>query len=428
MIDSALNAPLQELLPGLASFVPRREEKRDGTSFQPTRRTSEEDSSSDINYLAQVDWIRANRIHVKSREGILACGTVRLGRRRQQFAGTLVNQDLYPDVLSLNPDTNRVELRKVTRHFKYITRDGIIKIDISRSNRFGHRQVISCTPGQLFLTPAGYRPAHSIKAGDSIVRWGRFLTDGQRQIVLGGFLGDSHFSGRKSGSFRIQFTHGEEQREYLEWKRSLLQGLFSARSSCSGSKRRGWHATTKVVHELYELLPTIFPNDQKVLTSAYVDLLGPLALAIFYLDDGCLEKSVTKRGVTYYVSLGTQDYLEPSQRVLAAWLMQVIGENVRIQHQGKYFYLRLNKQAAARFLDIVEPFIPACMAKKHRNPERATYDPTPEHYNEVGSVTVKAVTGPHERGRPIAVYNFDVAEHGNFITGNLVARSPKGPR
>ena len=113
------------------------------------------------------------------------------------------------------------------------------------------------------------------------------LSQQQWQVVLGGLMGDGHLSPNPRGRSGVRFRmgHGAKQADYLDWKASLLGNIEQSRSVRAERARSSIDLTP--LPELGELREAVYFGDgKKHLSWDYLKALTPLALAIWYMDDG----------------------------------------------------------------------------------------------------------------------------------------------
>ena len=105
--------------------------------------------------------------------------------------------------------------------------------------------------------------------------------------MLGSLLGDGNLSPnrRDRNGVRFRLGHGAKQVDYLDWKVSLLGNIACAdRTNAKGAV----FADFTPLPELGELQRAVYLGGGKsTITEEYLKALTPLALAIWYMDDGC---------------------------------------------------------------------------------------------------------------------------------------------
>src|SRR5439155_16442775 len=134
---------------------------------------------------------------------------------------------------------------------------------------------------------AGWREAQELSVGDRVLQSvPRRLSDFQWEVLMGGLMGDGALSRTRSGhGARYRFGHGAKQTEYCDWKASLFANIGTSRST--NAKGAVFHDMTPLP-ELAELRGSVYIGGKKVFGHDYLKLLTPLALAIGYIDAGCI--------------------------------------------------------------------------------------------------------------------------------------------
>lgn len=124
------------------------------------------------------------------------------------------------------------------------------------------------------------------------------LSKEQKSLLVALLIGD----GTISSNYVFKLSHSTSQREYLEWKVSLLDrfgiknnGIKEYVSKC------GYNAGRSVLYSQMSLIPTIKALrrsvyiPKKTITRKLLEWLNPLGLAIWYMDDGCINVNTSKQ-------------------------------------------------------------------------------------------------------------------------------------
>lgn len=189
------------------------------------------------------------------------------------------------------------------------------------------------------------------------------FTQRQKDIAIGSLLGDAYL--RPSGkSYSLSFTHGEKQLEYLRWKRSEFQnfvtqkGFYRYSRSFHGNLPTYSFATVSHPY-LSELHDLCYPSGRKDVCKEWSDLLSPLSLAVWYMDDGSRNKRY------HTIVLCTNSFSREGQLLLIDALLSRFGVKAVLEpRRNNQTVLRINASQAQKFLDIVSPHIPDCMSYK----------------------------------------------------------------
>lgn len=344
-----------------------------------------------------------------------------------EHIGKIVNKKIPATVMSHNPDTGRLEPRQVKQWWKYERKSDLLEINVSRNDSTRRARKIRCTPQHMIATKNGYRRADSLGVGDRILVRGRFLTEFQRQVIMGTLLGDGHLNGlskHRRESYQVRFCQGEKQLEYLRFKMGLFPGLFTGEPYKGASGYGGddvWYATMNLIDEMDDWINLISRDGKIAPSSQILDMLGEVGLAIWYMDNGSICKN--EHGSSF-VTLHTERFDLDAQNIIVRWLSDKLGGNISIQKSRKYYCIRLNKEASSNFLDIIEPYIPCCMAYKHRSPENAMFNPVPERMIDIGEVPVRSIKVFNKKdGYDKHVYDIGIEGLHNYVAGNVVVHN-----
>lgn len=97
--------------------------------------------------------------------------------------------------------------------------------------------------------------------------------------------------------FTLNISHSIKQAEYFVWKSKILQKILTSNAQ---PKAVTWHTGSKDYtgltftagsSELRKIYEGLYPNNVKTFTSEFLRVLGMQALALFWMDGGCLSFS-----------------------------------------------------------------------------------------------------------------------------------------
>jgi recombination protein RecA len=190
------------------------------------------------------------------------------------------------------------------------------------------------------------------------------------------------------------------------------------------------------VPELGELQRTVYMGDgKKTITEDYLKALTPLALAIWYMDDGSL--SVRSKGLQQRtrdgsgrVAFGVEAMSEGSRDRLVAFLRDAYGFDVswRLAGANRKAVLTFATQSTRRFLDLVAPYIHPSMDHKLFENQRGQFDVQPGFVQpEVRPVPAR-ILSIHIKPPTRSMHKFDIEVEGNhnyFVDGVMVHNSPE---
>jgi len=349
----------------------------------------------------------------------------------------IVNQKLPVEVLTYDADADQVVTRKVVNWFDNGPTEDFLHFRVARAQGSGANIGFSVTPNHLVRTPGGWREAGELIVGDRVMQEvTQYLSEQQWQVLLGGLMGDSALSPSKSGNAaRLRWGHGAKQEQYADWKRSMFDNVAVSKSS---NDRGAVFYDMTPLAELAELRRVLYmTGDRKTLTTEYLKALTPLALAVWFMDDGTFtlrSKGVQKRtqGGSGRVEICVEAFTEGSQERLLAHLRDTYDLDVQLRHAGvrNVAVLQFTTESSARFLELVAPFVHPSMDYKLLPRLRGHFGVEPE-FDEprkalmplpILSIEPKKLTSTQPRHR----YDIEVeGTHNYFADGVMVHNSPE---
>jgi len=350
---------------------------------------------------------------------------------------TIVDQKLPVEVLTYDPEADAVVARKVVNWFDNGPTDHFLHFRVARAQGSGANIGFSVTPNHLVRTPGGWREAGELIAGDRVMQEvTQYLSDQQWQVILGGLMGDSALSPSKSGhAARLRWEHGAKQEAYADWKRSMLGNIPVAKSS---DDRGAVFYDSKPLAELSELRRVMYlTGDRKTLTSEYLKALTPLALAVWFMDDGCFTvrskglQARTKSG-SGRVEICVEAFTEGSQERLAEHLRDEYDLDVQIRHAGKrgMAVLSFTTAASVKFLEMVASYVHPSMDHKLLPRLRGQFAVEPELATPTKVVMPLPITSiePKNMTSYASSHRYDIeveGTHNYFADGVMVHNSPE---
>ena len=189
------------------------------------------------------------------------------------------------------------------------------------------------------------------------------LSKEQKSLLIGMLLGD----GTISSNFVFKLSHSEAQREYLEWKVKLLNeynfknnGIKEYISSC------GYNTGKNVLYSQMSINPTIKALrrtvyiPKKTITRRLLSWLNPLGLAIWYMDDGCINVNTSKQrsSIQHTIKIATC-VNEETVKIIINYFSEVWGIKFRPFKEGKgtFSIASSSEQDCYKFIEIVKPYI-----------------------------------------------------------------------
>jgi recombination protein RecA len=360
---------------------------------------------------------------------------VTLADGTQEKIGKIVNQKMAVEVLSYDPETDRIVPRKIVNWFDNGPTDEFLQFTVAKSGRNGRAQ-FAATANHLIRTPGGWRPAGELLAGDRVmVTEPHRLSSQQMQVVLGSLMGDGNLSPNRRGRSGVRFRlgHGPKQADYLDWKVSLLANIeCSRRTSSTGAT----FADFTPLPELEELRQAVYFGDgKKHLSEEYLKALTPLALAIWYMDDGCFtvrSKGVQERtqGGSGRIEICLDAMTAGTRDRIVGYLRDTHKLDVKLTTRGArgQQVMQFTTESSAAFQAIVAPFVHPSMEYKLLPRFRGLFQLEPEFVAASERPVPAQILDIHVKPKTRSTHRFDIEVEGNhnyFVDGVMVHNSPE---
>jgi hypothetical protein len=184
------------------------------------------------------------------------------------------------------------------------------------------------------------------------------ITLEQEQLVIGTLLGDGYLY----SNGRLQIEHQEKFKSYVVWKHKMLQSVISGiPKRCVRFDKRtnkeyvSWRFYSKTVFQNYR--NCFYPDGKKVVPENIVQLLvSPLALAVWFMDDGG-RGAKTRKGLV----ISATGFSLTERILLKECLEKNFRLSVNIHKNGQFYIPALFYE---RFYMLVTPYIIPSMRYK----------------------------------------------------------------
>lgn len=197
-----------------------------------------------------------------------------------------------------------------------------------------------------------------------------------KSAIIGMVLGDGNLtqSRFKDGIYRgnaiFRCSHSLKQWEYLEWKKNLIQRLFNypldikkVIVSAGGKRYPVCSLVTRVHPRLTQIFRMMYKDKKKIVTNDILNRLTPLALAIWYMDDGFL--GINRKKQWKVVGLSTNSFSYEENCLIRDWFNEkysILFNVTRTRSKQKNdrritYFLRKGLSEGYKFLDIIRPYV-----------------------------------------------------------------------
>ncbi len=372
--------------------------------------------------------------------GCLSYGTrVTLADGTQEKIGKIVNQRMDVEVLSYDPELGQVVPKRIVNWFDNGAADHFLQLTVAKPGGNGRAQ-LAVTDNHLVRTPGGWREAGEIMAGDRVMlSQPHRLSPQQWQVVLGGLMGDGSLSpSRIPGSLgtRFRMGHGATQVDYLDWKAELLGNIGqSRRVNAKGAP----FVELTPLPELASVREAVYRGDgNKTLSYDYLKTLTPLALAVWYMDDGSFalraegmqERTKNGSGHGGHSEICVQALSAGSRDRLVDVLAGQFGLRPTLSLRGtrQQAVLSFSKDETAKLHELVAPYIHPLMQYKLLERFRGQFAVEPEFVPMTLLPVPAPVLDVKVKPRTRSMHRFDIeveGSHNYLADGVIVHNSPE---
>ena len=186
------------------------------------------------------------------------------------------------------------------------------------------------------------------------------LSLSQKQIIMGGLLGDSSFNKKRNV---VAFAQCEKQYEYLKWKYDNFQlnsKIGSVYSTFNNNKylRFYFNVSKKYMNDEFLLFikKNLYSNEgRKKISLKYLNELTPLGLAIWWMDDGNI--SLTKDGSNRYGKFSTHCFNYEEHILIQKYFKEKYDINVRIKKEKNYYFIKMNTTELKKFIKLIYTYV-----------------------------------------------------------------------
>lgn len=187
------------------------------------------------------------------------------------------------------------------------------------------------------------------------------LSEEQEQMILGSLLGDLNLS-CKGKNAKLAIAHCSKQEELFMKKVEILGEFMGSYRECESAvdsrtnkSYKGFRGDSKAHSVFTFLYKLLYINGIKTVTKEYLNkITHPIALAYWFMDDGCVSGTIS-----------THSFTLQEVTLLQEWLQKNWGIYTTIQHNTKNHYvLYIPVKSRFQFEAIIFPYIVPSMYYK----------------------------------------------------------------
>jgi recombination protein RecA len=208
------------------------------------------------------------------------------------------------------------------------------------------------------------------------------------------------------------------------WKAGLLEGVPL---SISPHSKGGLMVETTPMAELDVLREAVYVGGKKVFSWDYLKELTPLALAIWYLDDGSFATR-RKDGSAGRSDICVQAMDSGTRKRLVSHLNDSFGLSCKLIDRAGKAVIIFDRDGTEALHDLVAPHVPESMEYKllihHRGRYAMEVEPAHERYELVAVPIVDIRVKP--RTKSMRRFDLEIEGHHNYLAdGVMVHNSPE---
>ena len=180
----------------------------------------------------------------------------------------------------------------------------------------------------------------------------------QRSLLVGVLLGDGHLETQNRGrTYRLKMEHSVKQKEYVEWLYEQFKDLVRTPPRMK-TKRLGEKEHASYSFATYSLASFRFYAQQfyvrgkKVIPKLIRKLLDPIALAVWFMDDGSFKSVRHNTYIIHALGYDKKD-LEAVRRVL----QEKFGISVVLHKQYGRWRIYVMSDSADTFRELIGPYV-----------------------------------------------------------------------
>lgn len=193
------------------------------------------------------------------------------------------------------------------------------------------------------------------------------LSKKQKEILIGLMLGDGHLeTTNQEKTYRLKIEHSVKQKEYVVWKYQIFKEwvntepkLRIVKNMTNNKLYSKYYFNTLSSGKLRFFAHQFYQNKKKVVPKLIHRWLTPLALAVWFMDDGSKKSNKHKALILNTQSFNKIDLKRLQNALLKNFSLKT---KLRKQKEGKQIYIL--SESADKFKSIVRPYIISSMNYK----------------------------------------------------------------
>lgn len=191
------------------------------------------------------------------------------------------------------------------------------------------------------------------------------ISSRQREIITGKLLGDGHLETRTRGmTYRLKIEHSEKQKLYVDWLYNELKNFSASEPKRKVQRVKGeeyvkyWFNTVST-GSLRFYGQQWYQNNKKVIPRQLDRWFTPLALAVWFMDDGSIKSQHHRAKI-----INTQSFSKEEILRLIDLLDRKYGIKAKLRYQREGYQVYLLSETIEKLENIIRPHVLPSMAYK----------------------------------------------------------------
>ena len=195
------------------------------------------------------------------------------------------------------------------------------------------------------------------------------LSELQKEVLIGMLLGDGHLETQNGGrTYRLKVEHSYLQKEYVDWLYQVFKEWVTTpprerTQIVLGVSYQKYGFSTLSHGGLRFYAQQFYQNKKKVLPRMIHKWLSPIAMAVWYMDDGSIKSSHHRALI-----INTQRFSMAELKRLVIILKDKYGVEMKLRKQSRksieIYQLITTSDTVVRFVDTIRPHVLPSMKYK----------------------------------------------------------------
>jgi recombination protein RecA len=191
------------------------------------------------------------------------------------------------------------------------------------------------------------------------------LNKTQGSILVGLLLGDGHLEAvTRDRTCRLKVEHSLKQKGYVDWLYGELSDFIRnepyTKMKSVHKKQFSCYGFTTCSSELFQFYAEQFYVERKkIIPKLFAKLIDPLALAIWFMDDGSFKSNHHRTYIIHSVGYTKKDLI-----IVQKVLKEKFGIKIALHKQYERWRIYFLSETADKFRTLIEPYMIPSMKYK----------------------------------------------------------------